>query len=59
MAQVNKHHTFDLSNDEQPVGVFIARKALVSRIAFVEPVGLFVVVFYGHGFPLRQEFTVI
>ena len=53
MAQVNKHHAFDLSNDKQPVGVFIARKTLVSRVAFVEPVGLFIVVYYGHEFSLR------
>jgi hypothetical protein len=52
MAQVNKHHTLDLSNDKQPVGVFIARKTLVSRVALVEPVGLFVVVYYRHEFSI-------
>jgi hypothetical protein len=58
MAQVNKHHALDLSNDKQPLRVFLARKALVGRVALMEPVRLFVVVYYGHEFSLRYEFTV-
>jgi hypothetical protein len=53
MAQVNEHHAFDLSNDNQPVGVLIACKTLVSIIAFMKPIGLFVVVYYGHEFSIR------